>query len=114
MTAHALVTVGTDEVWAPPKLIALALYADLTVRNLDPVTWDIKDVGWITRGAMQVRGEWGRLDLTPIRVERGQSATFEPGGIVIIVNLVPIDMTHRELPSGERLLPHRPQAQIEA
>lgn len=114
MTAHALVTVGTDEVWAPPKLIEFALYADLTVGNVEEVRWDISDVGWITRGAIQVRGEWCRLDLEPVRVHRGQSATFLPGAIKIEINLVPIDMSQRALGGMRELPPPGVPPQIEA
>jgi hypothetical protein len=101
--ATVLITVGTDDVWAPPRLVRLGIDDDLVISNLDPVDWDISDRGTITRGAIWCRGEWCGVDITPTKVGRGQTASLAAGALKIVTNLIPLDVEQRAL-SGQRAI----------
>jgi hypothetical protein len=88
--AHAFVTIGTADSWAPPKYRRFELTDEFVIVNAETVAWRIEGEGVLTRAAVRAGGLWWGVPIAPYRVGRGQMATIAEGALRIIVHGNPL------------------------
>lgn len=100
---RTLVTIGTDDVWAPPRMCGFELTDEMTITNTNEVWWDIFADGWVTRWAMRWPQGWVAIPL-PAAVKvgaRDTPAIISAGGLTVTVH-APTQVLGRELASAPR------------
>ena len=102
MGIQALVTIGTDEVWAPPRMCGFALAKDMTIVNTNRVWWDIYAEDVVTRWAMRWPQGWVALPLESVKVGPLDTPAILPAGALIVVVNPPGKTLGPDLPTVVR------------
>lgn len=94
MSIPRATTIGTKDIWAPPRVVLYDLAGDMrsgfVITNSNEVSWPIHETGFITRGAVYVSiGKWMQINVTRTRVQGGEDVKLAAGTIRIMMNDFP-------------------------
>lgn len=100
---QTLVTIGTDELWAPPRMCGFALTDDMTIVNTNRVWWDIFAEGMVTRWAMRWPQGWVAQALPgPVKVGPLDTPAILAAGALSVTVYPPSEVLGLELPTAVR------------
>lgn len=100
---QTLVTIGTDELWAPPRMCGFALTDDFELANTNKVWWDIHAAGIVTRWAIKWTTGWWALPLPPVEVDpRYRTPAVLAVGALRVAIYAPGESLGLDLPAAVR------------
>ena len=100
---RTLVTIGTDELWAPPRMCGFELTDDFELANTNKVWWDIHAEGTVTRWAIKWATGWWAHPLPPVGVDPNfrTPALLAVGALRVTIH-APGESLGLELPTAVR------------
>jgi hypothetical protein len=103
---RTLFTIGTDDVWAPPRMCGFELVMtddEVQITNANRVWWDIYIEGFVTRWAMRFPQGWVVLPLPePVKVGPMDTPAILAAHALVVSVDPPGELLGRELPTAAR------------